>query len=91
MEAEVARLETKWLAQSQDETWLRDQQRVGLECGQSPYSEEQEASWRDLKIGAWFTTTPQPPQKPDDDWKIEADKISYYCDMTEAQELGKLV
>ena len=87
---EVTALEAEWPAQSQTEAWLQEQQRVAprpkrlygtLDAAKVHIRGEEEDPWRDLKIGAWFTTTTQPPQQPDDDWKIEAADISYYCDM----------
>jgi hypothetical protein len=48
--------------------------------------QEQENSWRELKVGAWFTTKAQPPKKRGDTWSIRADNISYYCDIIEAEQ-----
>jgi hypothetical protein len=102
MGTEVAAQEAEWLAQSQDEGWLQEQQRVAarpkrlygaLDAAKVHIRGEgaEENPWRDLKIGAWFTTTTQPPQQPDDDWKIEVADISYYCDMMASKEFSKLV
>lgn len=100
MGTEVAALEAEWLAQSQDEAWLQEQQRVAprpqrlygaLDAAKVHIRGEEADPWRDLKIGAWFTTTTKPPQQPDDDWKIEAADISYYCDMMQSKEFSKLV
>jgi hypothetical protein len=102
MGTEVAAQEAEWLAQSQDEDWLQEQQRVAarpkrlygaLDAAKVHIRGEgaEENPWRDLKIGAWFTTTTQPPQQPDDDWKIEVADISYYCDMMASKEFSKLV
>ncbi len=47
--------------------------------------------WRDLKIGAWFEATAQPPATPDGDWDVQAEKITYFCDIAEAQTFGDLL
>jgi hypothetical protein len=52
---------------------------------------EIEDPWKDLKVGAWFTTTAKPPQNPDEDWQIEAQDMRYYCDILPAQEFGDLL
>ena len=88
------------MAHSKDETWLQEQDRLAerpkrlygsLDAAKVHIRGEEEDPWRDLKVGAWFTTTAKPPQKPDADWKIEADDISYYCDVLEAKEFGNLL
>jgi hypothetical protein len=102
MGTEVTALEAEWLVQSQDEAWLQEQQRVAprpkrlygaLDAAKVHIrgEGEEEDPWRDLKIGAWFTTTTKPPQQPDDDWKIEVADISYYCDMMTSKEFSKLI
>jgi hypothetical protein len=47
--------------------------------------------WRELKIGAWYQATGQPPTTPDGTWRIEAKHITYYADVCEAQAFGELV
>ena len=100
MGAAVQALEKEWVAQSRDGNWLQEQQRLAqrpqrlygaLDAAKVHIRGEQEDPWRDLKVGAWFTTTATPPKKPDDDWKIEAADITYYCDMLEAKDFGKLL
>jgi hypothetical protein len=102
MGTEVTALEAEWLVQSQDEAWLQEQQRVAprpkrlygaLDAAKVHIrgEGEEEGPWRDLKIGAWFTTTTKPPQQPDDDWKIKVADISYYCDMMTSKEFSKLI
>ncbi|MDX1523597.1 MAG: ISKra4 family transposase [Anaerolineae bacterium] len=98
--SEVQAQEKEWVAQSQDEGWLQRQDRLAdrpkrlygsLDAAKVHIRGEEEDPWRDLKVGAWFTTTAKPPQQPDEDWKIEADEISYYCDVLEAKEFGHLL
>jgi hypothetical protein len=97
---EVQALELEWIAQSRDGDWLQEQQRLAerpqrlygaLDAAKVHIRGQKEHPWRDLKVGAWFTTTAEPPQKPDDDWEIRATDISYYCDIQEAQQFGDLV
>jgi hypothetical protein len=98
--SEVQAQEKEWGAQSQDEAWLQRQDRQAdrpkrlygsLDAAKVHIRGEEEDPWRDLKVGAWFTTTAKPPQKADEDWKIEADNITYYCDILEAKEFGNLL
>lgn len=98
--SEVQAQEKEWVAQSQDEAWLQAQDRLAerpkrlygsLDAAKVHIRGEEEDPWRDLKVGAWFTTIAKPPQKPDEDWKIEADDITYYCDILEAKDFGHLL
>jgi len=100
MGAEVEALEKEWVSQSHDADWLQEQQRLAqrpqrlygaLDAAKVHIRAEKEHPWRDLKVGAWFTTSAEPPQSPDDDWEIQATDISYYCDIQEAQQFGELV
>lgn len=97
---EVQAQEKEWQAQSKDEVWLQDQDRLAegpkrlygsLDAAKVHIRGEEEDPWRDLKVGAWFTTTTKPPQEPEEDWKIEAEDISYYCDILEAKKFGNLL
>ena len=97
---EVQALEQEWMVQSRDGDWLQQQQRLAerpkrlygaLDAAKVHTRGQKEHPWRDLKVGAWFTTSAEPPQKPDDDWKIRATDISYYCDIQEAQKFGDLL
>lgn len=49
-----------------------------------------EDPWCDLKIGAWFEARGRPPTKPDGEWHIQAENISYFTDICEAKELDPL-
>jgi hypothetical protein len=100
MGTEVQALEAEWMAQSQDGDWLQEQQRLAerpqrlygaLDAAKVHIRGQQEHAWRDLKVGAWFTTTAEPPQSPEDEWDIQATDISYYCDIQEAQQFGALL
>jgi hypothetical protein len=100
MGEEVQAQEKDWIEQSQDFAWLQEQERVAerpdrlygaLDAAKVHVRGDKEHPWRDLKAGAWFTTTAKPPQTPDDDWEIHATDITYYCDVMEAQQFGGLV
>jgi hypothetical protein len=97
---EVQGQEQEWIEQSQDEAWLQEQVRLGerpkrlygaLDAAKVHIRGEKEHSWRDLKVGCWFTTTAEPPQSPPEEWDIRADDISYYCDILEASTFGRLL
>jgi hypothetical protein len=97
---EVQSQEAGWIAQSRDEVWLQEQQRLAqhpqrlygaLDAAKVHIRGEKEHPWRDLKVGAWFTTTLEPPQSPDDDWEIHATDINYYCDICQASRFGELL
>lgn len=95
--------EAEWQEQSQNEDWLQEQERIAvrpkrlygaMDAAKVHIRGEKEAEkdpWKDLKVGAWFTTTAKPPQSPDEDWKIEAQKMSYYCDILPSQQFGELL
>jgi hypothetical protein len=98
--AEVEVQEQEWRVQSRDEGWLQEQDRLAkrperlygaLDAAKVHIRGEKEHPWRDLKVGAWFTSTAEPPQTPDEDWKIRATDISYYCDVLSAREFGDLL
>jgi hypothetical protein len=100
MGEEVETQEQDWIEQSQDYQWLQDQDRLAdrperlygaLDAAKVHVRGDQEHPWRDLKVGAWFTTEAEPPQTPEEEWEIHATDITYYCDITPAQEFGPLV
>lgn len=100
MGGEVQELEAEWVAQSEDEDWLQEQERLAerpqrlygaLDAAKVHVRGEKEHPWRDMKIGVWFTTTAAPPQAPDEEWDIQATDLSYYCDINQAQAFGKLL
>jgi len=100
MGGEVQTLEAEWVAQSEDEHWLQEQERLAerpqrlygaLDAAKVHVRGEKEHPWRDMKVGVWFTTTATPPQAPDEEWDIRATDMSYYCDIDQAQAFGKLL
>jgi hypothetical protein len=97
---EVQAQEQEWIAESRDEGWLQEQDRIAeqpqrlygaLDAAKVHVRGDKERPWRDLKVGTWFTTTAEPPQTPDEEWEIRATDISYYCDSLPAQQFGHLV
>lgn len=100
MGAEVEVQEQEWMEQSCDEQWLQSQQRLSqgpqrlygsLDGVKVHIRGDGEHPWRELKAGAWFTTTQEPPHRPHEDWEIHATDITYYCDLCEARQFGELV
>lgn len=97
---EVEHQEQEWIEQSRDAAWLQEQERLAerperlygaLDAVKVHIRGDKEHPWRDLKAGAWFTTTSTPPRTPDDEWEVHATDITYYCDITEAEQFGHLV
>jgi hypothetical protein len=97
---EVQALEQEWMEQSHDFAWLQEQERLAerperlygaLDAAKVHIRGDKEHPWRDLKAGAWFTTTAKPPQTPEEEWEIHATGITYYCDITEAEQFGHLL
>lgn len=47
--------------------------------------------WRELKIGAWFEASGQPPKHPNGAWTIQAHNITYYSDILPAEQFGDIL
>lgn len=97
---EVQVQEQEWMAQSRNEQWLQDQDRLAhqperlygtIDAAKVRIRGDQEHPWRDVKVGAWFTSLVEPPQTPEEEWEMRATDISYYCGILAAQEFGDLV
>jgi hypothetical protein len=74
MGSEVQAQEQEWIERSHDEQWLQTQQRLSkgpqrlygsLDGVKVRVRGDPERPWRELKVGAWFTTAQNPPQSPD--------------------------
>jgi hypothetical protein len=103
MGEEMMRVEKEWLAASQDALALTRQARatpteerlyVALDAVKVHTEERQTAEddgWRDLKVGAWFRTAAPPPEQPQEDWDIQAQDLTYFCDFAEAKTFGQLL
>lgn len=50
-----------------------------------------EEGWRKPKLGSWYTTDEPPWDKPPEEWKPRAEAISYYGDIAEAEDFGRLM
>jgi len=103
MGTEVTKLEAEWRQTSEDGLALTRQERAAKD-GRRLYGtldatevhtherqDETDEGWRDLKVGAWFESDAPPPEVPQEDWDIRAQKITYFCDFGEAKEFGKLL
>ena len=47
--------------------------------------------WRKPKLGSWYTTDEPPRDKPPEEWEPRAEAISYYGDIAEAEDFGRLM
>jgi hypothetical protein len=50
-----------------------------------------EEGWREAKLGSWYTTDEPPEREPLEEWAPRAEAISYYGDIKEAEEFGRLM
>lgn len=103
MGAEMMAVEGEWLQASEDGLALRGQELAprdgrrlyGALDATKVHTHEQQGpedqGWRDLKVGAWFVSEEPPPEKPEAEWDIRAQQITYFCDFAEAKEFGRLL
>ena len=97
---EVQQQEAEWQAQAADADAQRQRKREArpvlrlygaLDGALMHVRGETDNPWRELKLGAWFQAKGQPPKTPDGEWRIQAENISYYADVCEAQAFGDLL
>jgi len=50
-----------------------------------------EEGWRKPKLGSWYTTDDPPLDGPPEEWEPRAEAISYYGDIAEAEDFGRLM
>jgi hypothetical protein len=50
-----------------------------------------EGGWRKPKLGSWYTTDERPPDVPPQEWDPRAEAITYYGDLSEAEDFGRLL
>jgi hypothetical protein len=103
MGAEVTKLETEWRQASEDGLALTRQERApkdgrrlygtldATKVHTHEHANAEDDGWRDLKVGAWFESAAPPPEKPQEDWDVQARNLRYFCDFGEAKEFGKLL
>jgi hypothetical protein len=98
--AEMEQIEKEWGREALDAEALLRQKREkkgplrlygAVDATKVHLREEEGDAWRDLKIGAWFEARGRPPKKPEGDWQIKADKISYYTDICPSKEFSPLI
>jgi hypothetical protein len=56
--------------------------------GTSVHTEE---GWREAKLGSWYRTDDPLLDEVPEEWKPHAEEITYYGDITEAEEFGRLM
>ena len=100
--AEVRQQEAEWHAQAHaaDDEWQRRTRSAkrprrlygaidGLKT-RIRTAKDNEEPWRELKLGVWFVARGQPPSKPDGEWHIKAEQMTYYTDICHKDEFGEL-
>jgi hypothetical protein len=50
-----------------------------------------EEGWRKPKLGSWYTTDKPPWDETPEEWEPRAEAISYYGDIMEAEDFGRLM
>lgn len=97
--AEMSAVEKEWQETAQDVAQVQQRQRTerhpvrcygSMDATKVHIHGDEKDPWRDLKIGAWFEAKGKPPTKPNGEWRIEAENISYYADIGPAHEFGDL-
>lgn len=97
---EMEQVEQEWLEEAFDTEKLRQRRQEArqpirlygsIDATKVHIRGEKEHPWRDLKIGAWYEARGNPPRKPDGEWQIRAENISYYSDICPASEFGPLL
>ena len=99
------KIEADWLEKSQDPDWLQEHLRTqpaipqrlygSLDGAHAPLNEE----WREMKIGCWFEVEMSAKERVSNDRPAQVGKtdtlrakhITYYCDLDQAEQFGKLL
>lgn len=96
----VVAQEGEWREKANEESFLLQRKRASrrplrlygtMDATKVHIRDDSEHRWRDLKIGAWFEASGQPPTSPDGEWSIQAKNIHYYTDICPAIEFGDLL
>lgn len=97
---EVERVEHQWQAEAADQEtqWRRKREARrplrlygAMDGAMTHVRGDQVNPWREVKMGAWFEAKGRPPNAPDGKWRIQAENITYYADVCEAQPFGDLL
>ncbi|MDW8101103.1 MAG: ISKra4 family transposase [Anaerolineae bacterium] len=48
-----------------------------------------EEGWKEMKIGAFYTTTAPPPSQRSDAWEVRAQGVSFYADFAHPEAFGR--
>jgi hypothetical protein len=95
----VVEEEDAWQEKAQDASFIQQRQQERnqprrlygtMDATKVHIRDDHEHRWRDLKIGAWFEASGQPPTSPHGEWSIQAQNIHYYTDICPAHEFGDL-
>lgn len=82
--------ETAFLIQRQRESRRPVRLYGAIDAAKVHIRDDADHRWRDLKIGAWFEASGQPPTSPAGQWSIQAQNIHYYTDICPANAFGNL-
>lgn len=97
---EMQAVESEWATEAQDIAKIQQRRQNerhplrlygALDASKVHIRGDEENPWRDLKIGAWFEAVGRPPAKPDGEWHIQAENMTYYTAICAAQEFGALL
>ncbi len=97
---EMATVEEEWAIESQNIAKIQRRRQTerppvrlygSMDATKIHIHGDEKDPWRDLKIGAWFEASGRPPTKPDGEWRIQAENISYYADICESKEFSSLL
>jgi len=96
----VEQVEVEWQAAASDAATQLKRKRAGrpvlrlygtMDGALMHVRGDQAHPWRELKIGAWFQARGRPPKKPEGKWRIQAEHITYFAEVAEAQTFGQLL
>jgi hypothetical protein len=98
--AEIEQVERAWQAEATDEEALLRRKREkrlplrlygAVDAAKVHLRGEGEDPWRDLKLGAWFEARGRPPSRPDGEWQIKAEQVTYYTDICTSRAFSDLL
>lgn len=83
--------DTAYLARRKQEARRPRRLYGAIDAVKVPIRDDPEQRWRDLKIGAWFEATGQPPTTANGEWSIQAKHITYYANICPAKMFSSTI